>query len=156
MAAWLLIRIVINLLTPFDNEYLIEDIAHHLAFNCRWNGATKSYYSVAEHCCRMYDRLPQPLKKTGLFHDGEEAYWGDVIKPLKNLLSPELREHMRNTRKAIFKAFDVPPITAEVKEADFEELKWDFDNLILSKRPTYSPEQAEQAWLERYFLTKFK
>ena len=46
-----------NLLEPDINLIKLEDIAHGLAFTCRWNGGCKKYYSVAEHCLNMSKAL---------------------------------------------------------------------------------------------------
>src|SRR3990167_2002595 len=76
---------VVDLLNPDPELIIIEDIAHGLANNCRWNGHTKKFWSVAQHCCMMYDFVSKESKLTALLHDAEEAYWGDMIKPLKNV-----------------------------------------------------------------------
>jgi hypothetical protein len=142
--------IIVKLFAPDMGDILLKDIAHGLAYNCRWNGATKSYFSVAEHCCMMYDRVPQELKATALFHDAEEAYWGDLIKPLKNMLSEIARCNMRLMRNVIFIKYGIAKINEEIDKADFELLQWDLDNLILSNNHKgMTPERAESEWLKR-------
>lgn len=142
--------VVVNLFNPDVNDILLKDIAHGLAYNCRLNGATKTYFSVAEHCCMMYDRVPNSLKATALFHDAEEAYWGDIIKPLKNLLDPMARANMKLMRHYIFSKYQIPPTNDDIDRVDFELLQWDFDNLILSNNHIgMTPEQAESEWLKR-------
>ncbi len=141
---------IVDLMNPKSSDILIQDIAHGLAFNCRWNGATKSYFSIAEHCCMMYDRAPFWLKKTALFHDAEEAYWGDIIKPLKNILPQEIRNKMREMRAIIYDKFSIPDHKEDIQELDFELLIWDFDNLIRTKQHEgWLPEQAEREWFKR-------
>lgn len=39
----------ISILAPQPEDYLLEDIAHHLAMQVRRNGAVPRFYSVAEH-----------------------------------------------------------------------------------------------------------
>jgi hypothetical protein len=51
--------IVVDLFNPDPDTLLISDIAHGLANNCRWNGHTKHFWSVAQHCCMMYDMAPK-------------------------------------------------------------------------------------------------
>lgn len=78
---------VIDVLHPRIEDIDIEDIAHALAFQCRYGGRCESFYSVAEHCIIMshYDFLPgRPLAK--LLHDASEAYVGDVVRGIKMLL----------------------------------------------------------------------
>ena len=73
---------------PTPDMFCIEDIAHALAIQNRYNGHTTQPYSVAEHCVRMSfteDGLPgDPL--TNLLHDAAEAYVGDVASPQKRYL----------------------------------------------------------------------
>jgi hypothetical protein len=143
---------IVNLFDVNPLDIHIEDIAHGLAYTCRWNGAVKSYFSVAEHCCMMYDQAPEYKKATALFHDCEEAYWGDIIKPVKNMLPPEMRQKMKDLRTLIFDLYKVPSIDEYIDDEDFRLLKWDFNNLILSKQHNgMNPEMAEKEWLIRYY-----
>lgn len=138
-------------MNPDKEQICIEDIAHGLAFNCRWNGATKTYFSVAEHCIMMCDRVPNHLKATALFHDAEEAYWGDMIKPLKNLLPPEIKSKFREMRQLIFEKYGVPPIGEYIESVDFELLQWDLEHTILNDNHVgMSCYDAEKEWLKRY------
>lgn len=142
---------IVNLFEANPETICIEDIAHGLAFTCRWNGATKTYFSVAEHCCMMFDRVPDNLKPVALFHDSEEAYWGDIIKPLKNLLPKEIRLKMEGFRQMIFDKYGVPPICDEIERHDFELLQWDLENTILKNDHVgMSCYEAEMEWLKRY------
>lgn len=74
-------------------------IAGPLSRICRFGGQCPRFYSVAEHCCYLYDaaekspmfeRLSRSLRvhfrATCLFHDAAEAFIGDVIRPLKSAL----------------------------------------------------------------------
>jgi len=144
--------VVFDLMNPNPDLIKIEDIAHGLAFNCRWNGASKNYYSVAEHCYKMSVNCRKELRLTALFHDAEEAYWGDMIKPLKEIIkinSPEVLQKMRDLRFLIFDKFNIPNL--ETKENDWSELVWEFENLILSNYTnTFYPERAERKWMFRY------
>ena len=76
-----------DFLNPKPEMVCIEDIAHSLAYQCRYTGHTRQFYSVAQHCVLMAENkdLPgDPLAK--LLHDAAEAYIGDIAKPWKNLL----------------------------------------------------------------------
>jgi hypothetical protein len=64
----------------------IEDIAHGLAYQCRFNGQTNRFYSVAQHSCMVAELVPKQYKLAALLHDASEAYLGDIVKPLKALL----------------------------------------------------------------------
>ena len=76
-----------------DLEYVqmedicIEDIAHALSLICRYTGHTSRFYSVAEHCVLLSQAKNMPgTPLARLLHDAAEAYLGDVIRPLKQLL----------------------------------------------------------------------
>jgi 5'-deoxynucleotidase YfbR-like HD superfamily hydrolase len=147
--------IVINLMHPDPETILIEDIAHGLANNCRWNGHSQKFWSVAQHCCMMYDKAPHNEKLSWLFHDAEEAYWGDIIKPLKNIIRescPQITERMKQMRRLIYKKFKIYPQTMLCMIGDFECLEWEFENIIKKENADFwLPERAEQEWLYRYF-----
>ena len=148
--------IVVNLLDPDPDTLLITDIAHGLANNCRWNGHTRHFWSVAQHCCMMYDMAPKGEKLSHLFHDAEEAYWGDMIKPLKNVIRdkcPEIIEKMKMLRGMIYLKFNISPVTEITMINDFGCLQWEFENIIKVSNcyPSYwSPIRAKQEWIERY------
>lgn len=60
-----------------------RDISHSLAHLCRFNGHTREFYSVAQHCCMVADLVPEEDKLAALLHDATEAYVGDMVRPLK-------------------------------------------------------------------------
>jgi 5'-deoxynucleotidase YfbR-like HD superfamily hydrolase len=77
---------IVSLTNPKEQEIDIKDIANALSKICRFGGHTHQFYSVAQHCVLVsYFGNDYPLEK--LMHDASEAYLGDVIKPLKNLLA---------------------------------------------------------------------
>ncbi len=73
---------------PRIDGIAIEDIAHGLAYQCRFNGQTRTFYSVAQHSLMVASLLPRELGRAALLHDAAEAYLGDMVKPLK-LLMPD-------------------------------------------------------------------
>jgi uncharacterized protein len=73
-------------LKPIADDICIEDIAHHLSMLCRYNGATKMFYSVAQHCVlasKLFGHGQRAERLAALLHDASEAYFGDFIRPLK-------------------------------------------------------------------------
>ena len=72
-------------LAPTPDQIDIEDIAHGLAYQCRFNGQTRYFYSVAQHSLIVADLVPKRLRLAALLHDAAEAYMGDMVKPLKQL-----------------------------------------------------------------------
>lgn len=71
-------------LDPRIEEIHLEDIAHSLAMQCRFNGHLDCFYSVAQHSVYVSAMAQLPVaRKYGLMHDGGEAYLCDLPRPLK-------------------------------------------------------------------------
>lgn len=76
----------------------LEDISHHLSSIRRYGGTLDPSvnYTVAEHCLNCYNIAlkEEPnnteLHKQTILHDASEAYLGDVVTGLKNML-PDYR-----------------------------------------------------------------
>ncbi len=121
---------------PFDprpEEIHIDVIAHHLATNNRWNGATQHKrfksrisYSVAEHSvyCARYirDVLGYPeYELEALLHDAPEYIIGDMIRPLKHspTIYPVYSAIEDKIEQAVAKKWGlIYPLPKEVKMAD--------------------------------------
>lgn len=77
---------------PSKGDIWLHDIADGLAKQCRYNGQIlTNFYSVAEHSvlCALEARrrgLSTEIVKACLMHDAAEAYCGDMIWPVKELL----------------------------------------------------------------------
>lgn len=72
-------------LDPRPEDFEIEVIAHHLGNICRYGGAPRDFYSVAEHSVLVSFYVPPAFARHGLLHDAAEAVVGDTIKPIKLL-----------------------------------------------------------------------
>lgn len=99
-------------LVGFDQrDVCLKDIAHSLAFQCRFAGHTTRFYSVAEHSVNLHRfvdsiRGVQNLERrlAMLLHDASEAYLGDTTGPVHALVYGRLEgEHDRISEK-IFKS----------------------------------------------------
>lgn len=99
-----------DLLSPTEDMLCLEDIAHSLSMQCRYNGHTKTFYSVAQHCCLMVEQgrrlgWPEGVLKYVLFHDAAEAYTGDLPRPLKFILDYQFERIEEDIEEVIFSKY---------------------------------------------------
>lgn len=149
------------------------DIAHSLAQQCRYAGHTRFPYSVAQHSCLISDAVSPRYALWGLLHDATEAYLVDLPRPVK--YSPGMEAYsLAEARLEIVMAerFGLTlPMPAEVKDADTRILLDEKEALMatpprdwaLNVKPLgvnihrWSPERAEDEWLDRFYdLTQEK
>lgn len=114
----------------------LEDIAHSLSLQCRFNGHCQKFYSVGDHSIHVYRFLVRQymdivikndmaqqahwmmLVKWGLLHDAAEAYTKDLPRPIKEAL-PEWKPIEEAVEKVIAAKYELPyPIPEEVRFAD--------------------------------------
>jgi hypothetical protein len=160
-------------LDPRPDDFAMEDIGHHLAMICRYGGAPRFFYSVAEHSVLVSRHVPPELALHGLLHDAAEAVVGDTIKPIKVLSEWDAvrRIEDRNFR-AICTRFGLdwsPEIEAIVSDvdrrlvideclalipngADYLRSKGcDLSEALGAEVLGYTPERAECAFLLRWW-----
>lgn len=100
----------------------LRDIAHALSNLCRFNGHTRRFYSVAEHSVWVSQKCDPDYALQGLLHDATEAYVGDMVSPLKRLIT-DFSKHEANVWKLICKKFHVEEeLHPSVKDADIRML----------------------------------
>lgn len=158
-------------LVPAD--VCIEDIAHHLSHLCRFTGASRVFYSVAEHSLLVEqivaELLPHdPLARlTALLHDSPETWLTDLATPVK----AELRQYRTFEAIAwcaVAQAFGLPlKLPAVVKRADMIALAIERRDLMPAQPDIWpalvgvdapahlaalglSPQFARRAFLERF------
>ena len=100
---------VFDLENPSADVVHIDDIAHALAYQCRFNGHCREFYSVAQHSVLVADIVAERGGKPGgelaaLLHDAAEAYLGDIVAPLKHKL-PDFRRIEKRVEAVVLKAF---------------------------------------------------
>jgi len=160
---------------PAD-DIVLEDIAHSLAFQCRYNGHVGRFYSVAQHAVLLatyaLDDESRPADTRlddaywCLFHDAAEAYIGDMVRPVK-IEMPAFRALDDDLTAKVAERFNLPGtvIPDHVKSLDARILlderdalltmppqEWDVDQLAplgIGIVP-WSPEDAEEAFLMTY------
>ena len=103
-------------LDPRPEEVCVEDIAHHLALVCRFGGAVREPYSVAQHSCLVADYVgtvettDRQVRLAALLHDATEAYCGDMVRPLKRNMT-EYKAAEERIAVAIARRFGLPVTT---------------------------------------------
>lgn len=128
------------LMNPDPEAVCIEDVAHSLAMQCRFNGHTTHFYSVAEHSWWVSHIVPPEFALQGLMHDASEAYISDIPKPFKVMLGffVEWIEHKHLSVIGDKFGFD-PHLSPVVKDADVEMLLWERDQALRSTEHRWSP-----------------
>lgn len=108
---------------PHIDDVALEDIAHGLAYQCRFNGQTSAFYSVAQHSLMVMALVPESERLPALLHDAAEAYLGDMVKPLKNLF-PEFSAIEARVMEIIGHRFgvDLTRLHPAIKAADLVAL----------------------------------
>ena len=139
----------------------IVDIAHALSNSCRFNGHSKKFYSVAEHCVRC-SRLSVDDATIShiLLHDASEAYMGDVVTPLKRMM-PWYEEKENQLIALIFDKYCVLPYTDYVdSELHFvDKLMFKIEADELWSDVTYfgwTPEKAKMEFLKSFYALQEK
>ena len=153
---------------PRPDQICIEDVAHALAFECRYGGHPDFHYSVAQHSVIMSEQVDPELAYWALMHDAAEAYLKDLPAPLKRL--PELagyRDLEARIEPIVFAVFGLTgPIPTEVKADDLGMLATEQAQLHRpAPRPWGLPdgvapfdveiESWEPNWAESMFLATF-
>lgn len=118
----------------------MDDIAHALAMNCRYNGHITRHYSVAEHSVLVSLLVPEKDALAGLLHDATEAFVPDVPRPFKHLIDgfQEFEDKLA-TRMGEYYGFEYP-LPESVKKVD--------KNIVGSEARALFPQPPE--WAEFY------
>lgn len=141
----------LDLKDPDYRVITLEDVAHGLAFTCRYSGQCGDYYSIAQHSvmCSRYLKVTGEdveVQLAGLHHDDAEAFLGDVVRPLKSLIQPQYGELSVTMDIAVAKAFgDTWPADAlhipAVKTADNWALMVEAHRLLPSQGKNWGGQQ---------------
>lgn len=147
-------------LDPNPEEVFIEDIAHALSLQCRFNGHTTLHYSVAEHSILVSDMVYSKtndveVAMAALLHDAAETYIGDVVSPLKTLLT-EFKQVEARVEKCVAAKFGLDyPWDEEIHLADKAVLAMEFRSVApfadedMARAPLSST-NSERRFLEKY------
>lgn len=154
--------------SPRVEDIIPDDIAHALSLLCRFNGHTRTFYSVAQHSVIVSHAVPQEDAPWGLLHDAAEAYIGDLAHPVKHHgRLAGFRETEADLMRAIVVRFGLVrnrPISVKVADAriivnerrDLMSVSgnvWISDGLVPLPIDTIVPQSPLTA--ERLFLERF-
>ena len=124
---------------PKEEDVYIEDIAHALSLMCRFGGHCKTFYSVAEHSVRASWLVPFEHGLACLLHDAAEAYFADIVKPIK-MEFPIFEEIENKILNVIFKKYGlVLPFHESVTQADITMLFTEKRDLMTQSDPWQNP-----------------
>lgn len=169
----------IDLMTgPRHDQVEIEDIAHAMAYQCRFNGHINRYYSDAEHSVYV---SAYSLKMTAIYyllHDAEGYIMGDIITPVKKMIwgadyksNKQYQVILKRIKKPIIESFGLKyeaylNLENHIKEVDNRVYDLESKFLRGEKCPAVPPiigddpidgavfglthEQAEKLFLNRF------
>lgn len=163
---------LIRPLAPTPEGIFWADIAHSLSNQCRFTGHTRSFYSVAEHCCHVADIIKMAglddLLLTALMHDASEAYLADIARPIKHTegFGEVYLATEAGLERVIADVFGLTyPYPPEIKDADNAMLAQEIKQLMpaglgkvwpappsgtVPEAACWSPERAEQEFTFRF------
>lgn len=109
---------------PRPEDIFIEDVASHLAKLCRYTGACRKHYSIAEHSVLVSRMVSRPNALCALLHDGPEFVLNDMNRPTKRGPRMEGYRELEDINWACFaERFNLPRVMPEeVHEADHDAL----------------------------------
>lgn len=155
----------LDLENPCADGMPISDVARSLAYQPRWAGATREFYSVAEHSVMVSRLVPPAFALDGLCHDLDEAITGDIASCVKVLIGRDhLKARLGPIKQALAQRFGFRIDGAEVKRADLVCMATELRDLLPSawmdfghlpaphpdKIVPVGPERAYTLFLERY------
>lgn len=157
-------------------DFRIEDIAHSLSLQCRFNGHCKRHYSVAQHCVLGSYYADDDIELHFLLHDASECYLSDVVRGLK----PSVYINFKGTNfltykdleyyylKDIYRALNLTPpneeqatrikdldnrmLATEARDLFIKQPGWDIDDIkpFMNVIEPWNPDVSEVQFLAYY------
>ena len=150
---------VFDIAAPSAEQVDVDVVAHSLALQCRFNGHIPGFYSVAEHSVRVSRWLeahdePVAIQQAGLWHDGAEAYIGDMVRPMKQMepLGSAYLEVEDGVAEALSHVVGVDLVNLPdiVKAADKAVYEWEVQNIRSGHLSGWGWSFAREAFLRRH------
>ena len=133
----------VALLNPSPAQIVIGDIAHGLAHQCRFNGQTNRFYSVAQHSVLVASILPRDLSPNSAIHKA------DLI-----VLATERRDLMPMDTADWSCIAGITPLSRRIKPLAPEAAAAQFMDLFFKLSPKSMPAKKPgvlKQWLSHYF-----
>ncbi len=122
-----------DFLNPTADQIDINDIAWGLANTCRFGGQCLQFYSVAQHSVHVASIVPPEHYSEALMHDAAEAYAGDIVRPLKQLL-PDFKIVEDRIERVIADKYGLRfPWHDQIKHADLRLLRTEQRDLTAAR-----------------------
>jgi hypothetical protein len=142
-----------DFIDPTPDTVVIEDIAAGLAKAARFGGQSRRpsdgpfgcFYSVAQHSILVAEMVAPEHRFAALMHDSAEAYIGDMVGPLKQLI-PDFKVIELRVEAAIFARFRIAtPLDPSIKHADLRALRTEQRDLSTGRGDNWSGLDAYDA-----------
>lgn len=168
---------VFNALNPSPEMIDIRDIAKGLAYKPHFSGFSPKFFSIAEHSLAveemvaLIDKNDYPARLAALLHDASEAYTGDMIKPIKNLL-PAFVMIEKKIQSAIYSKYGIKykghELDIKLSDNRIQEIEamafyrkatglTPFENIVVNRYIRYlTPDEALKGFLERFEWLTYK
>lgn len=107
----------------------VKDVAHSLAFQCRYGGHASDHYSVAQHSVLLYryarhvQAQPPRISLMTLLHDAGETYIPDLPRGLKHDPSMHVyRMHSDRAQSVVEEALAFGVVLSDAERAYIHDL----------------------------------
>ena len=146
---------------PSHEDVDIDVVAHALALQCRYIGHVPFPYSVAEHSVRVSRWVEEQGgslvdQQKGLWHDGPEAFCGDMIRPMKRMkpLGPAYLEVEEQVAWAVSDVvgLDLVELPQIVEDGDKAMFEWETEFIRTGRLRGWGWYFAREAFLRRHEL----
>lgn len=146
---------IIDLINPTVDMVDPHTIANSLSKLARFGGHTIQFYSVAQHSVLVAHLSPVWLRREALMHDAAEAFIGDIVKPLKNLVTG-IAEIESRFMKVIIERYGLSEKNLnDIKPYDSAALQIEHEIFQKNTVPGGLPIEFQYAWTHETARAKF-
>lgn len=136
---------------PFDprpDDIDLADIARSLSNIVRFTGHA-GQYTVGQHCLILSAIVSPQARPWALMHDATEAYFGDLISPLKGLW-PEYKEGEERLAQIIRAKYGIPYDAAIAEEVHRGDCWLAVQEAERRMHPELVAEWRLKAWVDQH------